>query len=187
MKICIDPGHGGSDPGACGNELYEKNIALIVALKVKDYLTKAGCEVILTRETDKDVDYAGDSATEELQARCDISNNFGADVFVSIHCNSFGDPGAAGTETIYADGSVRGEKLANCIQTQLIGLGGLINRGVKVTPLYVTKHTDAPACLTEIAFISNAEDAAKLADPDWQDNFARAIARGVTDYGPARN
>ncbi|MBP2638686.1 MAG: AmiC2 [Firmicutes bacterium] len=182
MKVCIDPGHGGSDPGACGNGLKEKDITLVVAVKVRDYLTAAGCEVIMTRETDNDVGYAGDSAAEELQDRCDISNNFGADVFVSIHCNSFGDPGPSGTETIYSDGSVRGERLANCIQTQLVGLGGLVNRGLKVTPLYVTKHTDAPAVLTELAFISNPDDAEKLADQDWQDKFARAIARGVTDY-----
>ena len=182
MKVCIDPGHGGSDPGACGNGLKEKDIALVVVLKVGDYLTAAGCEVIMTRETDNDVGYGGDSATEELQARCDIANNFGADVFVSIHCNSFGDPGPSGAETIYSDGRVRGEKLASCIQTQLIGLGGLVNRGLKTTPLYVTKHTDAPAVLTEIAFISNPDDASQLGDAQWQDQFARAIARGVTDY-----
>jgi len=187
MKVSIDPGHGGSDPGACGNGLKEKDIALIVALQVRDYLTAAGCEVIMTRETDKDVGYAGDSATEELQARCDIANNFGADVFVSIHCNSIADPSPSGVETIYADGSIRGERLANCVQTQLVGLGGLVNRGLKVAPLYVTKHTDAPAVLTELAFISNPEDAAKLGDAQWQEKFARAIARGVTDYGSTGN
>jgi len=106
-----------------------------------------------------------------------------SDIFVSIHCNSFGDPGPSGAETIYSDGSVRGESLANCIQTQLVGLCGLVNRGLKTTPLYVTKHTNAPAVLTEIAFISNPDDASKLGDAQWQDKFARAIASGVTDYG----
>ena len=182
MKVCIDPGHGGSDPGACGNGLKEKDISLIVAKKVKDYLIAAGCEVVLTRETDTDVGYANDDAVTELQSRCDISNIFKADAFISVHCNSFGYPGPSGTETIYSDGSIRGENLANCIQTQLIGLGDLINRGLKTTPLYVTKHTDAPACLTELAFISNIDDSKKLNDPDWQDKFSRAIARGVTDY-----
>jgi len=187
VKICIDPGHGGSDPGACGNGLKEKDTALIVAKKVKDYLINAGCEVVLTRETDTDVGYANDDAVTELQARCDISNKFKADAFISIHCNSFGSPDPSGAEIIYADGSIRGEKLANCIQSHLVGLGGLINRGLKVTPLYVTKHTDAPAVLTELAFISNYDDASKLGDPYWQDRFARAIARGVTDYESSSN
>ncbi|SDD63080.1 hypothetical protein SPACI_054350 [Sporomusa acidovorans DSM 3132] len=85
-----------------------------------------------------------------------------------------------GTETLYCDGSVNGKRLAGFLQGQLIGLGGLTDRGLKTNPLYVTKHTDAPACLAELAFISNPDDAAKLGDPVWQDQFARAIARGVT-------
>ncbi|MBP2655022.1 MAG: N-acetylmuramoyl-L-alanine amidase [Firmicutes bacterium] len=182
MKVCIDPGHGGSDPGACGNGLQEKDIALTVALKVRDYLTAAGCTLIMTRETDKDVGYSGDDATTELQARCNISNNFGADVFVSIHCNSFSNSVANGTETIYCAGSPQSAKLAEFIQNQLIGLGDLVDRGLKTDSLYVTKHTDAPAVLTELAFISNQENASKLGDQHWQDEFARAIARGVTDY-----
>jgi N-acetylmuramoyl-L-alanine amidase len=182
MKICLDPGHGGSDPGACGNGLQEKDIALIVGLKVRDYLQAVGYEVIMTRDTDKDVGYPGDNPGTELQARCDISNNFGADVFVSIHCNSFVTSSAQGTETIYCEGSGNGQKLAQCIQTQLIGLGGLFDRGIKTDPLYVTRHTEAVACLTELAFISNQEDAAKLGDVGWQDQFARAVARGISDY-----
>jgi N-acetylmuramoyl-L-alanine amidase len=72
--------------------------------------------------------------------------------------------------------------LAEGIQSQIIGLGGLSDRGLKTNPLYVTKHTDEPACLTELAFISNMKDSAKLGDEVWQDEFARAIARGITDY-----
>jgi N-acetylmuramoyl-L-alanine amidase len=181
MKVCLDPGHGGSDSGACGNGLQEKDITLIVALKVRDYLQAVGYDVAMTRETDKDVGYADDSAAVELQARCDISNNYGADVFVSIHNNSAESDQASGTETFYFAGSTNGQKLAQCIDNQLVGIG-LIDRGIKDDSLYVTGYTDAIAALAELAFISNADDAAKLGDSEWQDKFARAVARGITDY-----
>lgn len=181
-KICIDPGHGGSDPGACGNGLRECDIALIVGLKVRGYLQAAGYEVIMTRETDVDVAYPDASARDELQARCDISDNAGADIFVSIHCNAVKCDQARGTETFYYTDSPRGEKLAKYIQAQLVGSIGTVDRGIKDNPLYVTGHTEAVAALLELAFISNLEDAAKLRDPHWQDEMARAVARGVTDH-----
>lgn len=180
--VCIDPGHGGSDPGACGNGLRECDVSLIVSKKVRDYLHAAGHVVGITRERDVDVAFPNASASRELQARCDVSNNFEADVFVSIHCNAFDCDQVLGTETFFCAGSVRGEELAGCIQAQLIGSMGTVDRGIKSNPLYVTEHTDAVAALVELAFISNAADAAKLADPHWQDEFARAVARGVTDY-----
>lgn len=180
-KICIDPGHGGSDPGACGNGLRECDVALAVSSKVCGYLQAVGYEVVMTRETDVDVAYPGASATAELQARCDISDRFGADVFVSVHCNSVASPVALGAETFCYAASTKGRRLAQCIQGQLVGLG-MVDRGIKDDPLYVTGHTAAVAALVELAFISNPGDAAKLADLRWQDDFARAVARGVTDY-----
>lgn len=182
VKVCIDPGHGGSDPGACSNGLQEKDITLIIGGKVAYYLKLAGFGIVMTRCIDEDVAYPNASATDELQARCDISNSYGADIFVSIHCNSFCNPAANGTETIYCGGSLKGASLACYVQSQIVGLGGLTDRGVKDDPLYVTKNTDAVAALVEVAFISNPEDATKLGNPKWQDEFAKAIARGVTDY-----
>jgi len=178
-KVCIDPGHGGSDPGACGNGLRECDVALAVALKTRDYLVAAGCQVVMTREKDVDVAYRNASATAELQARCDVSDRSDADLFLSVHCNSFGNSAALGTETFCYAGSKLGRGFANCLQKQLLGVLGTVNRGVKTSPLYVTGHT---AALVELAFISNRDDAAKLASPVMQDEIARALARGVTDY-----
>lgn len=180
--VCIDCGHGGSDPGACDNGLQEKDVALIVGSLSRDYLVAAGCQVVMTREMDVDVAYPNASATAELQARCDVSDQSGADIFVSIHCNAAANTAALGTETFYSLGSERGTVLATFIQAQLIGLGDLVDRGIKNTSLYVTGHTQAVAALVELAFLSNIYDAAKLADPTWQDAMAKAIARGVTDY-----
>jgi len=181
MKSCIDPGHGGSDLGASSNGLQEKDVALIIGLKVRDYLQSVGHQVVMTRETDKDVGYAYASVVEELQPRCDISDRAEADILVSIHCNAF-NQSAQGTETFHYAGSVEGRKLAQCIQDQIIGLGDLVDRGIKDSPLYMTRHPNAVAALVELAFIDVQNDAAKLSDPAWQDKFAAAIARGITDY-----
>lgn len=180
-RICIDPGHGGSDPGACGNGLRECDVALAVSLNVHDYLQAVGYDVVMTRETDIDVAYPEASATAELQARCDVSDGFDADVFVSVHCNAAANPAAKGAETYCYAASTNGRRLARCIQAQLAGLG-MVDRGSKDNPLYVTGHTAAAAALTELGFISNPDDAAKLGDPHWRDEFSRAVARGVTDY-----
>ena len=82
MKIYLDPGHGGSDPGASGNGLLEKDVTLAIALKINDILLKeyAGAETRLSRTTDK---------TVTLQERTDDANSWGADLFVSIHTNAF--------------------------------------------------------------------------------------------------
>ncbi|WP_378955368.1 N-acetylmuramoyl-L-alanine amidase [Pelosinus sp. sgz500959] len=181
MKICIDPGHGGSDSGASALGIRECDIALIVSGKVKSFLENVGYNVKLTRETDVDVFGPYASLVDELQARCDISDDFLADICVSIHCNAFNTQ-AKGTETFHYSGSPKGAQLAKYVQDQIIGLGGLIDRGIKDTPLYMTKHPVATAILIELAFIDNEKDYAKLSDPEWQNKFAAAIARGITDY-----
>ncbi|WP_018086493.1 N-acetylmuramoyl-L-alanine amidase [Desulfurispora thermophila] len=171
MRIVIDPGHGGSDPGAVGpNGLKEAHVNLAVALKVAEKLRKAGVEVRLTRTSDVFID---------LQPRCDIANSFGADYFVSIHCNSAGTPEAEGAETYCYKFGGQGEILAKAIQTELIAATGRANRGVKTANYYVLRRTNMPAVLTELAFISSPEEERLLGSPDYQEKCATAIARGI--------
>jgi N-acetylmuramoyl-L-alanine amidase len=171
VRVCIDPGHGGSDPGAVGpNGLKEAHVNLAVALKVAEKLRKAGVEVKLTRTSDVFID---------LQPRCDIANSFGADYFVSIHCNSAGTPEAKGTETYCYKFGGQGEVLAKAIQAELIAATGRANRGVKTANYYVLRRTNMPAVLTELAFISNPEEERLLASPEFQEKCAVAIAKGI--------
>lgn len=167
MKICINGGHyPGKDPGAVGEYLQEADVAKQLMHGVAGYLRDVGYKVIEVQEN-------------ELYEIIDASNTWGADLFVSIHCNAATNRTARGTET-YCYGAGEGESLAYCIQHQLVNLG-TVDRGVKYSKgLYVLKYTDCPAVLVETAFISNAEDEALLRDR--LDDFARAIARGVTDY-----
>ena len=177
-RVFINPGHdqldlrGTSDydPGACNDylELKENEVAAAVGDLVEDYLINAGCEVM-------------NFQNESLADVCEKANDWPADIFVSIHCNAAQDETAHGTETFTYSSDREGEKLAECINNQLVDSLDLTDRGVKYgDDLYVLKNTDMPAVLVEMAFISNTSDALLLRDS--QDDLARAIARGVTDY-----
>ncbi len=179
MRVAIDPGHGGSDPGAVGPAgSREADINLAVSLKLKSLLEVNDREVIATRQTDTDCSAPGAEASQELQARCDVANMAGVDLFISIHCNAAASPDAHGTETWYYGA---GNSLADSVQRRLVACG-LANRGVKQGNLYVLKYTDMPAILVEAAFISNPEEERLLNDADFQHSVAMAIARGIEDF-----
>lgn len=169
-KIFINPGHGYPDPGAVGKTgLQEKDVAFAVGNLVADHLRKVGYQVLVLQSND-------------LSGVIRKANESGADLFVSIHCNSFGNPQANGTETIYYPGSREGKKLAQCIQSQLIDEMKLTDRGIKEmsNTLGVLVYTEMTAVLTELAFISNPQEEQLLKNE--QDRFARAVARGISDY-----
>lgn len=178
MKVFLNPGHDeldlkgtpDYDPGACNDSLglYENEIALAVGQLAGKYLTAAGCEVKLLQ-------------SESLSGIYRAANAWKADIFVSIHCNAF-NGAAHGVETITYPDDTNGHRLAECIQNQILDtFPELTDRGVKDRPnLAVLNGTDMPAVLVEMAFIDNARDALLLRDR--QDGFARAIARGITDY-----
>ena len=170
MKIFINPGHCvGKDSGACGFGLSEADVALNIAEKVALYLKVVDCEVKI---------FQFDGLAEIV----DVSNYWDADLFVSIHCNAFNGY-ASGTETIYF--SDEGAVLADCIQRQIVSRLGTVDRGIKNKiaggyDSFVCKYTNCPACLVETAFIDNPSDNALL--DDHQDDFARAIACGISDF-----
>lgn len=177
MKVFLNPGHspyGEPDPGAVNEMtgLREADVAAAVGGLVVQYLNAAGVETALLQ-------------SDSLAEVCNTANASGADIFVSIHCNAVEAEQANGTETWACSGSYRGSVLAGCIQQQIVDALGTADRGVKtatpgVNGLYVLTNTDMPAVLVELAFITNPHDERLLAEK--QDDFARAIARGVTDY-----
>lgn len=181
MKVFINPGHapgGYPDPGAVGpSGLRESDVAADVASQVVNYLNGAGCQAIA---------YQSDS----LQDICTQANSWGADLIVSIHCNSFSSAAATGMEIWTSRGQTRADRLATLIMSQMAGeFPTLPVRGDwsdgdvdKEAGLYVLINTDAPAVLVELAFISNPAEEAILASAEGKRMFAAAIARGVTDY-----
>lgn len=181
--IAIDPGHGGSDSGAIGaNKNQEKTITLAVAQNVKTLLERAGAKVLMTRQTDVDVFGPNASGADELQARSNVANNNKADVFVSIHINAFSNPTVGGTATYYYRNSSYSAMLAKNIQDNLVKSSGFTDRGLSAAGFYVLKHTQMPAVLAELGFISNPNEEKSLMLPQTQQQMAQAIVQGLEDF-----
>ncbi|MEG2786184.1 MAG: N-acetylmuramoyl-L-alanine amidase [Romboutsia sp.] len=169
-KVFLDPGHGGIDSGAVGvNNLLEKDINLSVSKKVSEILKKQGIDVKLSRL---------DDSTVSLDSRTNNANNWSADCYISIHCNSF-NTSAKGLETFsFSDNTA---DLATCIHNEI--LKSKIynsNRGVKTANFHVLRKSKMRSCLIELAFIDNQSDVILL--KETQDQFADAIAHGICIY-----
>ena len=182
--VVIDPGHGGSDSGAIGyTGVPEKVVALAVSKRMEVLLRAAGAHVIMTRTEDTDVSYAGNTSSGELQARVDVSlEHPKAELFLSVHCNSFTNPDAHGMETYYYPKTDADEHFATLLNEELAAAGGLYNRGVKYAKFYVLRHTEIPASLVELGFLSNPHEEELLADTDYQEKLAEALVRAIERY-----
>ncbi len=181
MKICLDPGHSGKiEPGACSGGVTEAVINLEVAKIAGRMLEKFGHKVLLTR--------TGEVDNYWLSWRCEAAWAFGADIFVSIHCNASNDESAKGTETFYFPGSETGHALARCIQSELVALCHTVDRNVKTNDEWtVLLETAMPAVLVELAFLTNDAERVRLNSSMGQRQFAEGLVRGINrfaDGGP---
>lgn len=182
--VVIDPGHGGSAPGAIAyNEdgsIYatEAEINLGIAKYVYDILKDEGIEVYMTRKTDKDV---------SLAERAAYANKLGATLFVSIHNNSHTDHSISGILTLYsadkdtASGGVQSSKdVAWAIQQQMVQAIGKNSQGIRSEDdLYVLRKTNMTAVLAEVLYMSNKEDVEYIKKEKNQLVAAKAIAKGI--------
>jgi len=177
---CLDAAHNSDliDSGAMGNGLLEQDITLDIALRLKPLLEENGIQVVMTRTSGR-VPGGYTTVNGSLQARCDISDNAKADLFVSIHVNA---GKGTGSEVWVLSLGGRAEKAARAILARLIESSGWVDRGVKTSKLYVLANTEAPAILTENGFIDTISDAVKLSSPGFRQEIAVAHARGICDY-----
>lgn len=185
-KITIDAGHGGNDSGAIGpTGVMEKTVTLRIANEVRRLLMAEGATVYMTRDTDTEVSPKGANASdiEELQARCDVANQNASDVFVSIHMDSFSSGAAKGTTGYYYSlGSQKSRDLADKVRSGVIDQIGTQSRGTQSCNFYVVKHTDMPATLVEVAFISNPTEEQLLDSEDGIKKAAQGIVDGIADF-----
>ena len=185
-KITIDAGHGGNDSGAIGpTGIMEKTVTLRIANEVRRLLMAEGATVYMTRDTDTEVSPKGANASdiEELQARCDVANQNASDVFVSIHMDSFSSGAAKGTTGYYYSlGSQKSRDLADKVRSGVIDQIGTQSRGTQSCNFYVVKHTDMPATLVEVAFISNPTEEQLLDSEDGIKKAAQGIVDGIADF-----
>jgi N-acetylmuramoyl-L-alanine amidase len=176
--VIVDPGHGGSDPGAVGiGNIHEADVVLEIAQQVASILEQQGVQAIMTRTSDVDV---------ELEPRVAMAERANASLFVSIHANAIdmSRPEVNGTGTYYFSS---GERLADTVQNVIVQELGMQDRGIHSARFYVLRKTSMPAILVETAFVTGADDAKKLADPSWRSQMATAIANGVLQYLQGRS
>jgi N-acetylmuramoyl-L-alanine amidase len=176
FRVVIDPGHGGPDPGAVGiNGLRETDVVLDVSLQVARLLQARGVQVLLTRTTEVDVD---------LPPRVALANSSGADVFVSLHANalSMARPDVNGIETFYFQGG-RSRSLAEAIQRELMAVSpGTPDRGARPGRFFVIRRTVMPSALAEMGFVTGEIDNPRLADPNYRQRLAQAVAAGILSF-----
>jgi N-acetylmuramoyl-L-alanine amidase len=178
MKICVDAGHGGGDPGALVPTATEKAIVIEHAHELRRQLKAAGHSVVMTRVSDM---FLG------LRHRTDIANAEKADVFVSLHCNAdpgddgLGDSEAMGFEVWYYEKSSRSKLIAERAVARIAeAFPFVINRGAKpTTTLTVLKFTNMPAILVEIGFIDSKRDLLRLQSPTERTKMAAALVSAL--------
>lgn len=186
LRIVLDPGHGGHDPGAVGvNGLRESQNALLIAMQTKRKLDAAGVHAWLTRTND---------AHLELHERLDLARRVSADLFLSIHHNSAARS-VEGFETIYEKDVHGSEDFARMLQNLVVvTFPDHKNRGIKDTlspdyqrAIYVVKHSLCPSALIELEFISNERQEIWMQRTEVQDKLAATIAMAVQQYGTLLN
>ncbi len=190
--VVVDAGHGGKDPGAIGvNELYEKNVNLDIARKLKQALIDRGYQVAMTRDNDVYL---------TLQERVERTNREQADLFVSVHANAHPSSSISGSMVLYYDRNYpqakypaspemsaltpQSKALASYVLDEMVHKVNTQNRGLVPSAAYVVRSGTVPSILVETAFLSNSQDAALLASEWAKNSFADAIAEGIYRFMP---
>ncbi|GAB3795604.1 N-acetylmuramoyl-L-alanine amidase CwlD [Virgibacillus kimchii] len=187
--IVIDPGHGGPDGGAVGkDETLEKDIALDVSEKIRDYLLQTGAIVYLTREEDTDLaaeDTQGLSRrkAEDIRNRLEYIREKEADFFITIHLNALPSTKWHGAQTFYYPQSDESRHLATMIQQEIIrNMENTTRSPLAINNLYLLKNAEAPGALVEIGFLSNEQERELLKQEEYQQQMAASIYEGILRY-----
>ena len=186
--IVIDPGHGGIDPGALGsNGVLEKNIVLEVSMKLADIMRQSGAQVLLTRESDHDLSdpelsNLHEIKVQDLTRRVELANQNNADIFLSVHVNSFPDKRECGAQTFSQPGSEESKKLAMSIQKEINNFLKNPGRQAKQVDYFANRMTKMPSVIIEIGFITNPGEEKLMLDPAYQNKISWSIYAGIARY-----
>lgn len=182
IKIFIDQGHNpqGINAGAEGFGLREQDVTYNVGMYLADLLRKDSRFEVRTSRNSPD-EILGTSNSTSLSARVNAANSWPANYFISIHANANTNPVINGTEVYVYQEYSQSYYLAERVLSAIVSNVGTKNNGVRVRPsLYVLRKTNMPAILIELAYITNANDAEKLKNNQYQ--FAEAIYSGLLTY-----
>ncbi|GAA0313860.1 hypothetical protein GCM10008967_00450 [Bacillus carboniphilus] len=170
VKMFLDPGHGGTDPGAVGNGLYEKNLTLQISTRIRDILLNEynNISILMSRTGDQ---------TVSLTERTNAANAWGADFLLSVHINAGGGTGYE--DYIYPGVSAPTTTYQDIIHEEVMKQVDFYDRGQKQANFHMLRESAMPALLTENGFIDNVNDANKLKQASFIENIARGHANGV--------
>ncbi|TLS35481.1 N-acetylmuramoyl-L-alanine amidase CwlD [Pseudalkalibacillus caeni] len=187
--IVLDPGHGGPDGGAEGKgDVQEKDIALKIALNLRDYLQEAGALVVMTREIDEDL---ADKSTrglsnrksEDLRRRAKIINNEHTDLFISIHLNAIPSPRWRGAQTFYNPNNEQSKNLSKFIQNEIIrNLENTTRQAKSIQGVYLLRQAKIPGALVEVGFLSNPSEKELLKSESYQNKVSASIYQGILRF-----
>lgn len=185
-SIVVDAGHGGVDPGAVSeSQTLEKDITLAVAKYLKQFIAQGGGKAIMVREEDKDLGTSQgllQRKREDLAQRIQLAADAQADVFLSIHVNSFPNKKLTGPQVFYHTDSVTGKELAQQIQKELNGVANGTRIAKSNQDYFILKKSTQAAVTIELGFLSNVGEEQKLKDPVYQQKLAWAIYQGLSRY-----
>ena len=181
--VIIDPGHGGSDPGACRDGVMEKDINLAIAQKAARLMKQH--QVYLTREKDQDFTpngvYTREAERFDLDQRISVAQRFRGEVFVSIHINT-GEGQDNGVLVYYNPRHEGSNRLAQAIQRETNRLPSARERQPRPGEYYLFQNLTIPVVIVEAGWLCNPEERKRLLEPAYQEQVAQAIARGITTF-----
>lgn len=179
--VCLDPGHGGRDPGAVFGSINEKNLNLDIAKRVAVLLKKEGVRVFLTRTKDSNLahkSFEGSMQRAELRERLLLAKKRKSDIFVSIHCNSEEKAAHFGPQTFYQENSQESILLASIIQRELIKVLSTHRQAIPGR-YYLMENSSIPTVIVEIGYLSHPKDRSLLAESNFRQSVAKAITKGI--------
>lgn len=190
LTVILDAGHGDPDGGAVGvSGVVEKDVNLAIAQKLQEVLEGKGISVIMTRDGDSglqadEADTIHEMKVSDMNRRLEIMENSDADLFISIHMNSFGDKTVHGLHVFYDKSHPEAKETAEKIQNKIGEVTGAEVHVVKTADekLFLMKNPPLPSILAECGFLSNPEEEKKLTDEKYQAKIAWAIASAVENY-----
>lgn len=188
QSVVIDAGHGGYDPGATrSGGVFEKDLNLAVARYVREYLTRSGIRVVMTREEDTDYLLPGDLGGKtkkqtDLDGRIQLIEKSEAQICVSLHINSVPGSQMSGAETFYQAERADAKQLAETIQEELRKVNNMPQRVAKPGQFYLTQNVPIPTVIVELGYLSNPKESKLLQQPGYQQQLAAAIAQGIANY-----
>ncbi|WP_042420127.1 N-acetylmuramoyl-L-alanine amidase CwlD [Geomicrobium sp. JCM 19038] len=187
--IILDAGHGGVDGGSVAKSgTLEKDVALDISLKLRDYLQASGALVYMTREDDSDL--ANESTrgfsnrkTEDLKSRLEIINSSNADYYVSLHLNATPSSKWRGAQTFYNRTFEESKLMAESVQGEMVRQLENTNRSaLPIHNIFLVDRAEIPGVLVEVGFLSNIQEAADLGTEEYQDKVAASIYQGMLRY-----